>query len=342
MALAVIAVAGCARDPSPASTASTPAPATDAPPGMVWIPGGRFMMGGDDADAADAERPLHAVAVDGFFMDAHTVTNAQFREFIAATGYVTVAERAPSADEILRQLPPGAPPPDASLLVPGSVVFEPTVEQVDLRDWSRWWRWTPGASWRHPDGPDSDIEGKDDFPVVHVAWEDARAYLDWSGKRLPTEAEWEFAARGGRPHARYAWGDADLDPAHPQAHIYAGTFPTHAAEPRRVGSFPSTGYGLYDMSGNVWQWTADWYRPDTYTLDHARGEVRNPAGPALSPVPPVKVLRGGSFLCNDSYCRGYRVSARSPGDPASGASHIGFRGVIGAEQWRASRAARVN
>jgi sulfatase modifying factor 1 len=337
-AIALALLVACARAPQPEPAHAAAAPTVeDTPRGMVWIPGGRYLMGGDDEHAADAERPVHPVVVDGFFMDAHTITNAEFRAFVAATRYVTVAERAPSADEILAQLPPGTPPPDPALLVPGSVVFAPSNDPVDLRDPSAWWRWTPGADWRHPDGPGSDLEGKDDFPVVQIAWEDAQAYLHWAGKRLPTEAEWEFAARGGRAHTRYTWGDAEPDPANPQAHIYAGVFPTHPAGPRPVGSFPSTGYGLYDMAGNVWQWTSDWYRQDTYALDLARGEVRNPGGPTTGVGPPLKVLRGGSFLCNDSYCRGYRVSARSPADPASGASHIGFRGVMSREQWRARR-----
>lgn len=324
----LVGAGACAALLAACTRAPPPDPARDAPPGMVWIPGGRFLMGGDDEFAAGAERPVHPVSVDGFYMDVHTVTNAEFREFVAATRYVTIAERAPDAAEIRRQMPPDAPEPDPALLVPGSVVFTPTGEPVDLADPSRWWRWMPGADWRHPEGPGSSLDGKDDYPVVHVAWEDARAYLQWRGKRLPTEAEWEFAARGGRTHARYAWGDEAPDPARPRAQIYAGAFPTHAAQPRPVGSFPSTGYGLYDMAGNVWQWTSDWYRADAYAVDAARGEVRNPGGPSASAGAPLKVLRGGSFLCNDAYCRGYRVSARSPGDPASGASHIGFRGVV--------------
>jgi formylglycine-generating enzyme required for sulfatase activity len=279
------------------------------------------------------------VHVDGFFMDAHTVTNAQFRAFVAATGYVTVAERAPDVAELLRQLPPGTPPPSADALVPGSLVFAPTGHEVDLRDPSRWWRWVPGADWRHPRGPGSSIAGKDDYPVVHVAWADAAAYAAWAGGRLPTEAEWERAARGGRARTEFAWGDAPYDSTRPQAHIYAGTFPTHDAEPKPVRSHPPTGYGLYDMAGNVWQWTMDWYRPDTYARDAARGVVRNPAGPAGGTdagdgLEPARVLRGGSFLCSDTYCRGYRVSARSPGAPDSGASHIGFRIVMTVAQWR--------
>jgi sulfatase modifying factor 1 len=330
--VALMAVITSACQPTP-DGASQQAPG-DPPPGMVWVPGGAFMMGGEDEFAADAEKPLHPVQVDGFFMDSHSVTNAQFRAFVEATGYVTLAERAPTAEEILRQLPPGTPPPDPELLVPGSVVFTPTAHAVDLTQELQWWRWQPGANWRHPDGEASGIEGKDDYPVVHVAWADAVAYATWAGKRLPTEAEWEFAARGGHAHTRYTWGNEPHDATHPQAHIYHGEFPTHAAQPRRVKSFPPTGYGLYDMAGNVWQWTQDWYRPDTYQLDMARGTVANPTGPSMSIGQPLRVLRGGSFLCSDSYCRGYRVSARSPGDPDSGASHIGFRGVMTVDQWR--------
>jgi formylglycine-generating enzyme len=308
-----------------------------APPGMVWIPGGSFTMGGQDEYATEAEKPAHQVRVDGFFMDAHTVTNAQFRAFIEATGYVTLAERAPSVEEIRRALPVDAPPPDPKLLVPGSVVFTPTPQRVDLADWSQWWRWVPGANWQHPGGPGTDIAGKDNFPVVHVAWIDAVEYLKWAGKRLPTEAEWEFAARGGRSDVRYAWGDEPPDAVHPRAKLYEGAFPTHAAEPVPVASFPPTAYGLYDMAGNVWQWVQDWYRIDTYRTDRARGRVSNPTGPAVGESPPARVLRGGSFLCSDSYCRGYRVSARSPGDPDSGASHVGFRGVMSVAQWKEQR-----
>lgn len=316
----------------------------EAPPGMVWIPGGTFSMGDDGEFALPPEQPVHRVQVDGFYMDATTVTNARFAAFVAATGYVTVAERAPVLEEILRQLPPGTPPPAGELLVPGSLVFTPAPGAMDLRDVSQWWRWVPGADWRHPGGPGTNLDGKGDFPVVHVAWADAVAFAEWTGGRLPTEAEWEYAARGGRERAAHAWGAAPHDAAHPQANIYQGTFPSHPAEPVAVASYPANAFGLYDMAGNVWQWTLDWYRPDTYAVEAARGVVRNPTGPPAGLDPrsgaeAMRVIRGGSFLCSDSYCRGYRVSARGTGAPDTGASHIGFRTVMTTEQWRLRRIA---
>jgi formylglycine-generating enzyme len=311
----------------------------ETPAGMVWIPGGRFEMGSEGAHATGAEKPVHPVHVDGFFMDVQVVTNAQFRAFVEATGYVTVAERAPDAQEILQQMPPGTTAPPPEMMVPGSVVFYANPQAMDLRDWSQWWRWTPGADWRHPDGPTSSIAGNDDYPVVHVAWADAVAYANWAGTRLPTEAEWEFAARGGLHAAEYAWGESPYDSTHPQAHIYQGRFPEHPATTKPVRAFAPNAYGLYGMAGNVWQWTLDWYRPDTYEQDLARGVVSNPRGPASGLDPrdgfqAMRVLRGGSFLCSDSYCRGYRVSARLPGAPDSGTSHIGFRTVMTLEQWK--------
>ena len=335
-ALAALAACG-ARDVADASRAA-PAPGP-APDGMVWIPGGTFAMGDDGPFALPHERPVHAVAVSGFYMDILTVTNAAFARFVDATGYRTVAERAPALDELMRGMPPGTPPPSADLLVPGSLVFTPTSGEVDLRDVSRWWRWVPGANWRHPGGPGTDLAGKEAFPVVHVAWEDAVAYARWAGGRLPTEAEWEYAARGGHERQAHAWGDGAHDAEHPQAHIYGGTFPLHPAEPVAVGSFPPNGYGLHDMAGNVWQWTADHYRPDTYARRANGDPVHDPTGPPTGLDPrtegePMRVIRGGSFLCNDVYCRGYRVSARGTGAPDTGASHIGFRVVMTPAQWR--------
>ncbi|HUF47193.1 MAG TPA: formylglycine-generating enzyme family protein, partial [Vicinamibacterales bacterium] len=321
----LLAVGGCGSqapgeppggEPVPDLVREAPGPAPD---GMVWIPGGRFTMGSDGLYASAAERPPHDVIVDGFFMAARTVTNAEFRAFVDATGYVTVAERDVDAEAILRQVPAGTPPPPPDMLVPGSLVFTPAPHVTSLDDWSRWWRWTPGANWRQPGGPGTSLEGQDAHPVVQVAWDDAVAYARWKGARLPTEAEWEYAARGGLDGAEHAWGAAPLDPAHPQAHIYEGVFPTHAAGPKPVGSHAPNASGLYDMSGNVWQWTADWFRPDAYAADHTRGLVRNPTGPDRPDTRPgamaARVLRGGSFLCSDTYCRGYRVSARSPAAP---------------------------
>lgn len=312
-----------------------------APEGMVWIPGGRFLMGSEAPHAMPNEGPVHPVEIDGFFMDRDAVTNAEFAAFVKATGYVTLAERAPDVAALLAQLPPGSPAPAKEQLVPGSLVFAPISAVVDLRDWSKWWRWVPGADWRHPEGPESSIVGKDAYPVVQVAWEDAVAFAKWAGKRLPSEAEWEFAARGGAEQSEYAWGDKAFDAAHPQAHIYDGAFPTHAAHARPVGSYPPNAYGLRDMAGNVWQWTLDWFHPDTYRADRARGVVRNPAGPLAGMDPgPMRVMRGGSFLCSDSYCRGYRVSARSAGAPDTGGPHIGFRTIMTVEQWHAWQRAR--
>ena len=311
----------------------------DAPPGMVWISGGRFDMGSESPLAEPHEGPVHSVEVDGFYMDVHTVTNARFREFVDATGYVTVAERVPDEAELMRQMPPGTPRPPAGSLVPGSLVFTPTSEPVDLRDWSQWWRFVPGANWRHPRGPGTSIEGLDDHPVVHVAWDDAVAFAEWSGTRLPTEAEWEFAARGSSNHTDHAWGDAPWDSTHPQAHIYSGSFPTHEATTVSVGRHAPNANGLYDMAGNVWHWTQDVFDTGTYSRDQSNGIVRNPVG-ADTALGPMRSLRGGSYLCNDSYCRGYRVSARSPNARDSGASHIGFRTVMTVAQWTAWKARR--
>ncbi|NUQ11694.1 MAG: formylglycine-generating enzyme family protein [Gemmatimonadaceae bacterium] len=306
---------------------------------MVWISGGRFTMGSESPHAQPAEWPPHEVEVDGFFMDIHAVTNREFARFARATGYVTVAERTPDVRSLLEQMPVGTAAPPPEMLAPGSLVFTPTDSAVDLRDWSQWWRWVPGASWRHPEGPGTSIEGREDHPVVHVAWDDAVAYAEWAGKRLPTEAEWEFAARGGLVGAEHAWGSDPHDAAHPKARIYEGAFPTHRASTGRVGAFPPNGYGLFDMAGNVWQWTQDWFSEAQYRADRDRGVVRNPAGPAQAiNRQQLKTLRGGSYLCNDAYCRGYRVSARSPNARDSGASHIGFRTVMTVEQWRATRA----
>jgi formylglycine-generating enzyme len=307
---------------------------------MVRIPGGEFWMGCDDPAMPDA-RPFHRVRLSGFWIDKTEVTNAQFARFVRATGYLTVAERKPDPREF-----PGAPPEN---LVPGSLVFTPPRGKVSLTSVYRWWRYQPGANWRHPEGPGSDRKGRENHPVVHVAWEDAAAYARWAGKRLPTEAEWEFAARGGLDRKRYCWGN-ELKPGGKwQANIWQGHFPdeNRAEDGFRgtapVGSFPPNGYGLYDMAGNVWEWCADWYRPDYYGELAARKQVAvNPMGPASSEDPgepgiAKRVQRGGSFLCCDQYCSRYIVGARGKGAVDSGTSHVGFRCVRSAPSRSAGR-----
>jgi formylglycine-generating enzyme len=314
-------------------------PPASAPEGMVWIPGGEFSMGcadprdlscGGREPMSDA-RPVHRVAVDGFWMDATEVTNDAFARFVKATGYVTVAERPPRSEDF-----PGVPP---EKLVPGSAVFQPTTGPVPLTDFLAWWAYVPGANWRHPEGNNSSIAGKGSFPVVHVAYEDAEAFAKWAGKRLPTEAEWEFAARGGAAGEPYVWG-AELKPGGRwMANIYQGPFPqsdTGAdgfAGIAPVAKFPANAYGLHDMAGNVWEWCSDWYRPDYYETLAAIGPVaRNPKGPDTSfdPMEPgaaKRVHRGGSFLCSDQYCTRYLVGSRGKGEVSTASNHLGFRCV---------------
>lgn len=327
----------------------------DQPRGMVWIAAGEFTMGSDDARAQENERPAHRVRVDGFWLDETPVTNAQFRAFVDATGYVTIAERAIDWKEIEKQVPPGTPKPPDEMLQPGSLVFAPPDRAVRLDDLSGWWRWTIGANWRHPDGPGSDLAGKDDEPVVHVAWDDAVACAKWAGKRLPTEAEWERAARGGLDGKRFAWGDEFLakdgsgKPRH-LANTFQGEFPHRGtAEDGFLGrspvrSFPPNGFGLHDMAGNVWNWCSDHYRVDAHTESASKGCCENPTGPARTwdpadPHVPVKrVIKGGSFLCHVSYCESYRPSARRGTPPDTGSSHVGFRCVMTAAMWQQQRA----
>lgn len=327
-------------EPTRVTTAEPPGP---APPGMAWIPGGEFSMGCADprrlpfggSDPMVDARPIHRVRVAGFWIDTHEVTNAQFAAFVKATGYRTVAERPPRPEDF-----PGAPPEN---LVAGSIVFAPPTQPVPLRDGTggahlRWWSYVPGASWRHPAGPDSSIEGRADDPVVHVAYEDAEAFATWAGKRLPTEAEWEFAARGGLAGATYPWGDEFQPDGRWMANTWQGRFPLENTEAdgfagiAPVGKYPANGYGLHDMSGNVWEWCSDWYRPDTYARDARAGVASDPAGPADSfdpqePGQAKRVQRGGSFLCSDQYCSRYIVGTRGKGEIASSTNHIGFRCV---------------
>ncbi|HEX4053132.1 MAG TPA: formylglycine-generating enzyme family protein [Tepidisphaeraceae bacterium] len=303
---------------------------------MQWIPGGEFVMGTNDLDSFPNERPAHRVRVDGLFMDVHDVTNAEFRRFVEATGYVTTAEKPVNWQELKQELPPGTPKPDDSLLAPGSLVFTPTGHEVSLDDVSKWWHWVRAANWRHPGGPGTDIKGKDDHPVVQVSWFDAVAYAKWAGKRLPTEAEWEYAARGGLQGKRFVWGDEFHPGGKWMANTWQGDFPVHDTDDdgfagtSPVKSFPPNGYGLYDMAGNVWQWCSDWYRADSPQTCAAKGCCANPTGPLTSfdpqdPYAPKRVIKGGSFLCSPQYCEGYRPSARRGEAPDTGMMHIGFR-----------------
>ena len=308
-------------------------------PGMAWIPSGEFTMGTDDPNSMTNERPSRRVHVDGFWMDINTVTNAQFAKFVAATGYVTTAEKAPDWNEMKKELPPGTPKPDDKLLVPGSLVFTPTKARVPLDDMSQWWAWTPGASWRHPEGPGSTIKGRENYPVVQVTWDDATAYAKWTGKRLPTEAEWERAARGGLEGKRYAWGDEFRPGGKFMANTWQGVFPVSNSKddgfagPAPVGSFPANSYGLHDMAGNVWNWCSDWYDATLYQKTSGSagaGCCFDAGGPSSSndpddPYTPKRVIKGGSYLCSPEYCESYRPSARRGMPADTSTTHVGFR-----------------
>lgn len=305
-------------------------------PEMVLIPAGEYMMGGEGGLALPREAPRHPVKVDAFYLDTQEVTNAQFREFVKATGYTTIAERMVDWETLKNQLPPGTPKPPDENLQPGSLVFTPNPGITDLSNHYQWWEWINYADWQHPDGPGSSIEGKDDHPVVHIALTDARAYAEWAGKRLPTEAEWEWAARGGIKDAKYPWGNKDVDAAPYECNSWQGQFPkTNTVadgfeKTAPVRSFAPNGYGLYDMGGNVWEITSDWYDPNYYQTLSNTEVLDNPKGASKSfnPMAPYgehTVIKGGSFLCNDSYCASYRVSARMPLEMDSAMNHVGFR-----------------
>ena len=317
----------------------------EPPEGMVWIPGGEFLMGCEDPrscpcggpDPMNDARPIHRVYVDGFWMDKTEVTNKQFAKFVEATNYITIAERTPRAEDF-----PGAPP---EKLVAGSTIFTPTIGPVPLNNHLQWWRYQKGANWRHPLGPDSDIKGQENIPVVHIAYDDAVAFCKWASKRLPTEAEWEFAARGGLEQKLYAWGDELKPEGKWMANTYQGKFPVQGGDTGEdgfvgiapVAQYPANGYGLYDMAGNVWEWCSDWYRPDYYETLARTGKVaRNPQGPSssldpLEPKQPKRVHRGGSFLCTDQYCTRYMVGSRGRGEVNTASNHVGFRCVKSAQ-----------
>lgn len=306
---------------------------------MVWIPAGEFVMGSAEAGAMANEQPAHTVKLDGYWIDSHEVTNRQFEEFVKATGYLTTAERKPDWEELKKSVPPGTPEPPADALVPGALVFHAPSIPVPTNDVSQWWSWTPGADWKHPEGPKSSLEGRENHPVVHVSWDDANAYATWAGKRLPTEAEWECASRGGLAGKRFTWGDDPPTEESLLANIWQGRFPNR--NDRRDGwertspvkTYPANGYGLHDMSGNVWEWCSDWYRADAYAKQAQKGEVTNPKGPSDSwdpsePYAQKRVIRGGSFLCHITYCESYRTAARRGNTPDTGMSHLGFRCVL--------------
>ena len=303
--------------------------------GMVLVPAGDFQMGSDRDQAREDEYPIHAVHVDSFWMDQTEVTNAQFKSFVDATGYVTTAEKKPDWEELKKELPPDTPKPNDSLLQAASLVFVATDGPVSLNDYGAWWQWKPRASWMNPKGKGSSIENKLDHPVVHISWYDAQAYAKWAGKRLPTEAEWEWAASGGIKQVKYPWGNESVMDGSPKANAWEGSFPYQNILKDRffytapVGSFESNPFGLFDMAGNVWEWCSDWY-DFTYYQKVESQKVINPQGPEApyDPYQPYlrqKVMRGGSFLCNDAYCSGYRVASRMKSSPDTGLHHTGFR-----------------
>lgn len=307
---------------------------------MIFVPGGTYMMGADNDQASPDEYPKHKVTIDGFWIDVTEVTNKQFAAFVEATGYITTAEQKPDWEELKKSVPPGTTKPHDSLLQAASMIFLSADEQVNLNDYSQWWKWEIGANWRHPHGPGSNLDGLDHYPVVHISYYDAQAYCNWAGKRLPTEAEWEWAARGKLASSIYPWGDEPVEKGKPKANTWNGEFPVsnnqwdnhfYAAP---VKSYPPNGYGLYDMAGNVWEWCSDWYRADYYEMVNNPEGISNPQGPSDSwdpdePYAQKRSMRGGSFLCNDSYCSGFRVARRMKTTPDSSMEHLGFRCVKG-------------
>lgn len=329
--ICLAAVFSCAPKKSGDTTEKGPA-------GMVWVPGGQFTMGSAEQCNTNDAQPFHQVSIEGYWIDETEVTNAQFAEFVNATSYRTLAERPVDWEELKKLVPPGTPKPSDDKLQPGSLVFTPPSQPVMLNDYSQWWSWVTGADWKHPEGPASTIEGKENHPVVHIAFEDAMAYAKWAGKRLPTEAEYEFAARGGMTRQQYAWGE-ELNPQGKfMANYFQGAFPNqNSAEDGFAGtspvkSFPPNPYGLYDMTGNVWELCSDWYGVDDFKLASYPGITTNPKGPEKTydpndPYAIKHVSKGGSFLCSEMYCSNYKPSGRQGSAYDTGMNHTGFRCV---------------
>lgn len=333
----IIAVFSCKKNDTSKNLVSS---TVKTPEGMIWVEGKTFLQGAkdDDSYAMPREKPAHLVTVDGFYIDATEVTNKQFKKFVEATKYVTVAERKIDWEEMKSQVPPGTPKPHDSILQPGSLIFNKNVKAVvNMMNYTQWWTWKTGANWRHPYGPESNIEGKDDFPVVHVAYEDAIAYCKWANRRLPTEAEWEAAAQGTNKDAIFTWGNDDslLDS---RANTWQGVFPSKNESKdgfefiSPVKSYPPNSIGLYDMAGNVWEITSDLFNQNYYKELDISNPILNPTGATVSysasnPYQEERVIKGGSFLCHSSYCASFRISAKMGLAIDSGSDHTGFRTV---------------
>ncbi|WP_299666492.1 formylglycine-generating enzyme family protein [uncultured Polaribacter sp.] len=314
--------------------------AKKAPEGMVWVAPKTFLMGAKEGDefAMMREKPAHEVYIDGFFIDAHEVTNHQFRKFVEATQYITTAEKPIDWDEIKKDLPEGTPKPADSILQPGSLIFNKNAGKVvSMNNYSQWWSWKIGANWKQPEGPGSSIEGKDNFPVVHISYHDALSYCKWANRRLPTEAEWEAAAQGKNSNTIFTWGNDKKD-LNANANTWQGNFPvTNISEDgfeyiSPVKSYPSNSIGLYDMAGNVWEITTDLFNVNYYQSLKPDEVLTNPTGAekSYSPANPAQleyVIKGGSFLCHESYCASFRISAKMGMEPSSSSDHIGFRTV---------------
>ncbi|MEE9439299.1 MAG: formylglycine-generating enzyme family protein [Saprospiraceae bacterium] len=303
---------------------------------MLLIPSGTLYMGGNNIQSDPNEYPNHEIELSSFYMDESEVTNKEFKKFIDETGYITIAERKIDWDEMKKQLPPYTPRPHDSIMAPGALVFAGTTGPVSFNDPNIWWKWTIGASWQHPEGPKSDIKKKNNHPVVHIAWEDASAYCKWAKKRLPTEAEWEWAGRGGIEKMIYPWGNEKVDEGKVKGNFFQGLFPYKNTTKdgylttAPVKSFSPNGYGLYDMAGNVWEWCNDWYDVEYYSKKSARNPNSTGPSKAYNPIAPYqqeRVVRGGSFLCSEEYCSGYRSARRMGSTPDTGLNHTGCRCV---------------